>query len=551
MSSTIQHRTLHIAEIFRHICDVADNMTLAILARTCKAFQEPSLQALWRILPDFVPLVKCFPHDCWIIQNDELRFARLPLPNEWIVFLKYAKLVKSLGCRYHTSPLKLHAGVIDALCALRPTLVLFPNIRSLDWPIMDLRGSSLPPTLSLLGDGITALWIESYSRAVSLSEQMLQTAIAIIASRFRYLKSLHISLEDTDPGIGIDSEVSTALSSLLVGLHALTEFKCLDISLSSPTIMHLAQLITLQDLEVRLPDSWTCPEPTVNPFASLTTITLATTIYGYIQFSKAVPLPHIQKFCLYVEDDPPAQLIPDFFSAIRRQFSPISLQNLSINPAGVPNETRARQSGTVIHPADLWPLLEFSLMKNFDFAMECHYALHDAFILHVAKAWPHLETFYLCNENYCVHDTLPSLTALAHLAVHAHNLAEVGLQFDAAGWTRHPDFDHDGGPPEQLYGELQGRASTSDVYSLHVGISPIALPEKVALFLARVFPALESLVTSAFANAEDRALKRWREVERYLPMFVRIRADERLRLQQEPTDACDDEYVMTVDPDVP
>ncbi len=72
MSSSIQHRTLHIAEVFRNICDDADHKTLAILARTCRAFQEPALQVLWSILSDFGPLVKCFPADVWVIEGNRL-----------------------------------------------------------------------------------------------------------------------------------------------------------------------------------------------------------------------------------------------------------------------------------------------------------------------------------------------------------------------------------------------------------------------------------------------------------------------------------------------
>ncbi|KAI0715682.1 hypothetical protein C8T65DRAFT_643683 [Cerioporus squamosus] len=61
MSSPTQHRALHIAEVFRHICDVADNSTLAILARTCRAFQGPALQALWRFPARYWSPSEMFP----------------------------------------------------------------------------------------------------------------------------------------------------------------------------------------------------------------------------------------------------------------------------------------------------------------------------------------------------------------------------------------------------------------------------------------------------------------------------------------------------------
>ena len=45
--------------------------SLARLARTCKAFQEPALDVLWRDLDSFVPLVTLFP-------NTLLKRARRP-----------------------------------------------------------------------------------------------------------------------------------------------------------------------------------------------------------------------------------------------------------------------------------------------------------------------------------------------------------------------------------------------------------------------------------------------------------------------------------------
>ena len=41
------------------------NPTLASLARTCKAFMEPTLDALWRSQVTLAPLVQTFPEDVW------------------------------------------------------------------------------------------------------------------------------------------------------------------------------------------------------------------------------------------------------------------------------------------------------------------------------------------------------------------------------------------------------------------------------------------------------------------------------------------------------
>jgi hypothetical protein len=37
--------------------------TFAALARTCRRFKEPALNALWKDMNDFMPLVLCLPED--------------------------------------------------------------------------------------------------------------------------------------------------------------------------------------------------------------------------------------------------------------------------------------------------------------------------------------------------------------------------------------------------------------------------------------------------------------------------------------------------------
>ena len=70
LASTRMHRALQIEEIlfniFHHFVPAVDMVwrekpdpVLAALARTCRAFKEPALDALWMILHDLSPLVGC------------------------------------------------------------------------------------------------------------------------------------------------------------------------------------------------------------------------------------------------------------------------------------------------------------------------------------------------------------------------------------------------------------------------------------------------------------------------------------------------------------
>lgn len=65
-------RTLQIVEIFRNICEFADKRTLAALARTCSPFHQTAIQSLWRVLPNLVPLIKCFPAGVWVVRDKKM-----------------------------------------------------------------------------------------------------------------------------------------------------------------------------------------------------------------------------------------------------------------------------------------------------------------------------------------------------------------------------------------------------------------------------------------------------------------------------------------------
>jgi hypothetical protein len=69
-SGSAVHRSL-LAErillnIFDHVhADGDDDGSVYNLAITCRAFQEPAMDVLWRVQMSLVPLVKCLPTDLW------------------------------------------------------------------------------------------------------------------------------------------------------------------------------------------------------------------------------------------------------------------------------------------------------------------------------------------------------------------------------------------------------------------------------------------------------------------------------------------------------
>lgn len=60
------HQCLSICEVLYSICDRTDTKADALsLAMTCRTFLEPALDALWREIVLFDPLIACLPGDLW------------------------------------------------------------------------------------------------------------------------------------------------------------------------------------------------------------------------------------------------------------------------------------------------------------------------------------------------------------------------------------------------------------------------------------------------------------------------------------------------------
>jgi hypothetical protein len=67
------HPALRIYDILECICQhllSTDSLdTLAKLARTCSAFMDPALNALWHTIPSLEPLVRCLSDDVWAVRR--------------------------------------------------------------------------------------------------------------------------------------------------------------------------------------------------------------------------------------------------------------------------------------------------------------------------------------------------------------------------------------------------------------------------------------------------------------------------------------------------
>lgn len=421
------------------------------------------------------------------------------------------------------------------MCSLRPTQILFPHLRSVDWgepPLLPERQvpsllTTVSTSLVKVDFGVPWPWDDH--------EGTLSASFGIITERFPGLRELCCG---QFPGLGdpCDTpETVNSFSTMACRFTSLVSFTSLVLCVTPAAILGLSRLNTLRRLHVCLPDltaplsEHPSPRQDAPILAQLEEIGLYySTIQAYLAFSQAVALPRTMEFFLELNHDIQSHLLPKIFSSIREQCSPDSLTTI-----GIRDPENGSESEGLLLPTHLRPLLELKRLESFYLGLSCRYALDDSFCAEMAIAWPCLRDLYVgCGRSRYRSEALPSVRALPPFAVHCPKLERLGLDFDATRWENEAAFDADHTQPE-IYGALAHRASTSAVLSLFPGSSPIGGVQYVAAFLARVFPNLKDIHGGQPTRINGVWRDGWREVGQLLHLFKLTRQDERLRMAQE------------------
>ncbi|OJT10640.1 hypothetical protein TRAPUB_12834 [Trametes pubescens] len=182
--------SLLIADVLEHICELADPVTLSVMAQTARVLHEPAIYVLWRVLPDLMPLLQCFPTDCWTIEGNTFKFTRILRPKDWTSFLKYASLVRHLFQGKLCEPsLFMRSWCADAaawetMCCLRPAAILFPQLRSFRWREIQLPNRCLPSFLICAGPHVSRVGLsDSFEHRAGNVTDELRSSFDIMAER--------------------------------------------------------------------------------------------------------------------------------------------------------------------------------------------------------------------------------------------------------------------------------------------------------------------------------------------------------------------------------
>ncbi|KAJ7463518.1 hypothetical protein B0H11DRAFT_2053195 [Mycena galericulata] len=525
------HRALGIVEIVDQVCRHfgVDMWTiyhpatargdasraLSVLARTSVVFQDSALNVLWRHQDSIVNLLKCTPDDLWNISESKgiyeatdlvIRLQRTIVYKDWERVLFYSHRVRSFSL--HVRGSGQVSNFFDALNLSLPTDCVFPNLRELKWipnpPVLfhHLR-LFLTPRMERL----------SINPATDLDLSVLP----IIPAKCPSLK--HITIDT-----GLKDSATQAVSTFV---RCLPSVESLDVSaLDQPALLHVALMDGLKSFRLEFAETpfFSFP-PSRSYFHDLRELFLPT-------MECATALMTASPDCLFEEltitdtwSRPTKIIAHAFYSILAKQRARSSLHRVRVDADDDhPTLLAANQTETYLVGGDiLEPLFSCANLQTVSLNHPVGFDLDDGMILHMARAWPRIEVLVLQAGRSRHARCSATLRGLSAFAKHCPNLRNLEMIFDATNVPEIHAYDTE----EQ---NVLGVQRT--LFSIHVSLSPISEPRRVAEYLSTVFPHLsfvetflEDLVGFHSQEEADIAVReppvfeshtKWKEVEELL-----------------------------------
>ncbi|KII86198.1 hypothetical protein PLICRDRAFT_43776 [Plicaturopsis crispa FD-325 SS-3] len=533
------HRCLNISEILTMICTELlvcehslklvhcnHDRDVAWFARTCRAFRDPALDALWHTQASLGPLVRTFPVDLWeqrYAEDEngdgifELFLLREIRPRDWLRPLGYAKRIRVLDLAADTRWLYGHHMVGDVMTALHacaPSLPLLPNLRELSLDSKDTEGVVPHVARMLLHPALSRVLVridEADPVRMSIIMALPETCPALDALRIESHESGHPILSATVSRIVGTWSRLTRLSVPRLPREAMA------------TVAALPALSGLELSSLTLEDVENVPSPS---FPALRTVDISgpTTIRNCTAFLSLLACGHpLRSISLYLQEKQPAPMQwREFFKSVAEHCSPATLTSVCIDDDTSdtgPPYLRGSLIQDIIRPMFAFPhITTFAL--TFPVGM-----VVDNFVLQaIAKAWPRLE--HLDLHPQVAPDDRPcpnrvSTGGLASLVSTCRNLRTLAVTF-AASTIQGP----------RMPALPSGQPWNTNLRSLQVGQSLVADAPGTAAFLSALCPNLEELwADDKRPGTTDEARKanreRWKEVHKLIPYFYATRAQER------------------------
>ncbi|KIP07536.1 hypothetical protein PHLGIDRAFT_414287 [Phlebiopsis gigantea 11061_1 CR5-6] len=495
------HRCLQITEIFSAILSAVPahgsfkregkKSTYASVARTCKLFYEPAMDAAWAILPDIVPLVASLPGDSWAKSDDgEILIVRPPEGDEWQRFLRNAARVEKLSLQGSKSATNiLRAARLGVSTSTNP----FSGLRDLILKDIDLEQASYLPVI--LNSSLRSVWI---MKCPYIATNALLGHLGHLCPTIEVFHALSIP---------------SGASGVLLHFTSLKQLTCRNGMELTPTILsHLSSLPMLETFTNSLPNMRSIAgvhsltafkflrslhlfEITDHPTLLLLLKSIHPTSLSSLELSAASqPLPNIAN-------------MTELLIAISR-FTTLQLLNINLNFRYENQDDEP--IGYSILPLHTLRDLRHITLRNVPVSID------DQSIHLLGKAWPNLKKLDFSSYSTGAHHvTKLTLAALGLFATYFPQLGHVAIALDATS------------PPSTT--GLEPRSSRP--INLFIEASPLderTWPD-VAAYISAVYPKAYDYKRSIFSGARNDG--RWTDIIRLVPVLARARREEEQRVR--------------------
>ncbi|KIK98960.1 hypothetical protein PAXRUDRAFT_823302 [Paxillus rubicundulus Ve08.2h10] len=522
------HNALHIQEIlsnvFNRVCTDRGgfewqpnlNPSLAALARTCRAFQEPALDALWFQLDDLTPLLKCLTKDVWTlfatVQTSQCRtevigIRRALSESEWGILQSYTRRIRVIAS-INSPTGQLAETTMQALCYPPMVSPLFPNLYRLKWN--DFRPETLPFIRQLAGPKVTNLIIGDLT-SLGPAELSILGSLRHLCPHVKEVQIL-TPKNDTLP--------TDIVSELLCSWTDLQTVKCR--SINGNALLHLTTLETLEVL------SFTFDRRSFKHV-------LGTSIFQFPAlrrlFITSPALPSLSKMMLQLRVSiealfisfggwPTTQHIHSFVTAMQQSCTQddmrfIDLRQLDIFDLAV----QVPASANPLILGDLFPLACFSNLVSVTLDTGYTVDLRDDDMLALGAAWPSIRLLSINEQRGWRGSSGLTPQGLVRLLQQCKLLRKLCVVIDTIGFSAIPLDRH--GPV----------LSSTCINVLDSVIEPESVAA-LAAFLSDVYPFLKTITawdTRVMSKRPDAAgyKKLWNNVQVLTAEMVKVRTQER------------------------
>ncbi|KIK37254.1 hypothetical protein CY34DRAFT_93075 [Suillus luteus UH-Slu-Lm8-n1] len=507
------HPALRILEVLDNISLYVGQKSLPALASTCRAFENPALNVLWRNLESVEPIVKCLPSELFGT-NRKFPVLQKPLDHKmWDTLSRYTSRVHSITQSRKSKFIELLSLIILSYPSA-PTS-FFPNLRQLTWF-----------TDATTHDAAVFLRMALVPSLLSLTVQISPASPAFL-SVFSSLGTLCPRLQcmTLDHGRSID-EPSSNLPFIMQPISQLRHLRGLDIwGVGIQEIQQIMLLGALQRLVLAMvsPSSaWDKPSPLQLPgFRNLRALTIKVNAFKRLMnFFSALTIVRTKKVTVRLTHPVTlptharvSTMFSEFLAILQERCDNNKLEFFTFT-ADITTIPEITEFGFFTS------LRAFRNLTHLDIEWGSGISMSDKELCYLTEAWPKLQVLRICccftvdldtitvptfHGLICLLRLCPALTSLT-LAIDATKLDGIDLKC--------PGGEH----------------FTHHLKDLTLGNSIIDSPLNVALILSGLFPHLEQVNLDCWDTAlllltyhSTLAIEHWVSVNDFLRGFSVVR----------------------------